>query len=73
MLTDITVFPMRNLPDGSAEIVEHPFFPEFWDAAVQAENGDLLDEAVDLATTEEAEAAVDAFPLKYPEANVSYT
>ncbi|WPE24300.1 hypothetical protein [Agrobacterium pusense] len=71
-MTDITVFPMRNLPDGSAEIAEHPFFPEFWDVAVQAEDGDLLDEAVDLATTEEAEAAVDAFLLKYPEANVSY-
>ena len=62
-MTDITVFPMRNLPDGSTEIAEHPFFPEFWDVAVQA---------VDLATTEPAEAAVDAFLLKYPEANVSY-
>lgn len=71
-MTDITVFLMRNLPDGSAEIAQYPFFPEFWDVAVQDEDGELLDEAVDLATTDAAEAAVDAFLLKYPEADVNY-
>ncbi len=71
-MADITVFPMRSLPDGSAEIAEHPFEPEFWDVIVQDEAGELLDEAEDLASTEAAEAAVETFLLKYPDANVDF-
>lgn len=68
----ITVFPMRNLPDGSADIAERPFDPEFWDVAVQDEDGDLLDAMEDLETTDAAEAAVEAFLLRYPGAFVNY-
>lgn len=71
-MIDITIFPMRNLPDGSAGIAEYPFDPEFWDVLVRDENGDVLDEIEDLATADAAEAAVESFLLKYPEASVDY-
>lgn len=71
-MVDITIFPMRNLPDGSAVIAEHPFNPEFWDVVAQDEDGDVLDEIEDLPTSEAAEAAVTSLLLKYPEARIDY-
>lgn len=71
-MIDITIFPMRNLADGSAMIAEAPFDPEFWDVLVRDENGDVLDEAEDLPTPTETEAAVTSFLLKYREASVDY-
>jgi hypothetical protein len=71
-MVDITVFPMRNFPDGSAGIAEYPYDPEFWDILVRDENGDVLHEADDLPTSEAAEAAVESFLLKYPQASVDY-
>ena len=45
-MIDISVFPMRKLPDGSAEIADFPFDPEFWDVLVRNEDGDVLDDAM---------------------------
>lgn len=71
-MIEITVFPMRNLSDRTAVIAEYPFDPEFWDVLVRNEDGDVLDEIEDLPTPDEAEDAVEAFLLKFPEASVDY-
>jgi len=71
-MIDISVFPMRKLPDGSAEIADFPFDPEFWDVLVRNEDGDVLDEVEDLPTSEAAEAVVTSFLAKYPDASVDY-
>ena len=71
-MIDISVFPMRSLPDGGAEIAEHPFEPEFWDVLVRDENGDVLDEVEDIETAAGAEDVVDTFLQKYPDASVDY-
>ncbi|MCB1470419.1 MAG: hypothetical protein KDK08_25460 [Rhizobiaceae bacterium] len=71
-MIEITIFPMRSLPDGSATIAERPIDPEFWDVLVQDDNGELLDEKEDLETYGAAEAAVGLFLLKYPDASVDY-
>lgn len=69
-MIEITVFPMRNLPDGSATIAERPFEPDCWDVLVRDENGDVLDEADDLETFDAVDAVVAAFLLKYPDAEI---
>jgi len=69
-MIDVTIFPMRNFPDGSATIAERPFGPDCWDVLVRDENGDVLDEADDLQTFAAVEDVVPAFLLKYPDANV---
>lgn len=71
-MVDITVFPMLNLPDGSAVIAEYPFDPEFWDVVARDDDGEVLDEIEDLPTSEAAEAAVTSLLLRYPEADVDY-
>nr|WP_295468866.1 hypothetical protein [Mesorhizobium sp.] len=69
-MIEITIFPMRSLPDGSATIAEHPFEPDCWDVPVRDENGDVLDEADDLETFDAVDAVVAAYLLRYPDADV---
>lgn len=69
-MIEITIFPMRNEPDGSATIAEPPIEPDCWDVLVRDETGDLLDEADDLDSCTVVEAVVTAFLLKYPDADV---
>lgn len=69
-MIEITIFPMRTLPDGSATIAERPIEPDSWDVLVRDENGDVLDEADDIKTYAAVETVLAAFLLKYPDADV---
>lgn len=70
-MTEITIYPMKNTPDGRAEICEPPAEPDSYDVLVQDSHGDVVAETVDLATYVEALAAAKAFLIKFPDAEVN--
>lgn len=71
-MIEITIFPMRNMPDGSVALCEPPADPDCYDVLVQNDDGDVLAETDDVATFEEAVAAAEKYLLKFPGADINY-
>jgi hypothetical protein len=71
-MIEITIFPMTNKPDGSAELCEPRVDPDSYDILAQDDDGEVLAETDDLPTYEEAVAAVEKYLLEYPGADVNY-
>ncbi len=72
MTTEIIIFPMKNLPDGSAALCEPPDDPDSYDVLVQDEDGDVIVETDDLATFDEAAAAAEKYLLEFPDADINF-
>lgn len=71
-MTEITIFPMKDMPDGSAALCEPPDDPDFYDVLIQDDDGDVVADTEDLATYEEAVAAVEKYLLEFPDADINY-
>jgi len=71
-MIEITIFPMTNMLDGSAELCEPPNDPDFYDVLVQDADGDVLAETEDLPTFDQAVAAAEGYRLEYPGAEINF-
>lgn len=71
-MIEITIFPMTNTPDGSAELCEPPVEPDSYDVLVQDDDGEVLAETDDLPTYDEAVAVAEKYLLEFPGADVNY-
>ena len=72
MTTEITVFSMKKLPDGSATIAEKGEPVDFWDICVRDEKSNWIDGVEDLTRTEEVDENVTWLLEKYPGAELEY-
>ena len=69
---EITVFTMKNKPDGGSTIAEKGEQVDFYDVCVRDEEGEYVDGKEDLTRTEEVDEAVNEFIKKYPNATLEY-
>lgn len=71
-MIEITIFPMTNMPDGSAELCAYRAEPDSYDVLVQDDEGEVLAETDDLPTYDEAVAVAEKYLLEFPGADVNY-
>lgn len=71
-MTEITIFAMRNMVDGSATLCEPREDPDFYDVLVRDDDGDVIADTEDLVTYDEAVAAVEKYLLTFPVADINY-
>lgn len=70
-MIEITIFPMKNEPDGGASLCERPDEPDFFDVLVR-DDGDVLAEAEDLVTYDEALAVAEKYLVEFPGAEIDF-
>lgn len=70
-MIEITIFPMKNTPDGSATLCEPPDDPDSYDVLVR-DDGDVVAETEDLATYGEAVEIAEKYLAKFPNAEIDY-
>lgn len=71
-MIEITIFPMKNEPDGSATLCKPPDDPDCYDVLVRDEGGDVLAETEDLITYAEAVAVAEKYLVEFPGAEIDF-